>query len=115
VTGSAHLGRATINCPFLKSPLDGFGGSVFFEDGQLRIEGLDARVGKRGRIHVGGVLPVHASKRRFAVLAHSNPSSENDTVQYFPRLVNDRGEICSSCRLSGYLPCCTPGIPSSRP
>ena len=69
VTGSAHLGRATINCPFLKSPLDGFGGSVFFEDGQLRIEGLDARVGKRGRIHVGGVLPVHASKRRCAVLA----------------------------------------------
>jgi len=69
VTGSAHLGRATINCPFLKSPLDGFGGSVFFEDGQLRIEGLDARVGKRGRIHVGGGLPVHASKRRCAGLA----------------------------------------------
>ena len=60
------MGRATINCPFLKSPMDGFGGSVFFEDGSLRIEGLDARVGKRGRIHVGGVLPVHASKRRHA-------------------------------------------------
>ena len=64
VTGSAHMGRATINCPFLKAPMDSFGGSVFFEDGSLRIEGLDAKVGKRGRIHVGGALPVHASKRR---------------------------------------------------
>ena len=44
--------------------MDNFGGSVFFEDGSLRIDGLDAKVGKRGRIHVGGTLPVHASKRR---------------------------------------------------
>ena len=85
MTGSAHMGRATINCPFLKSPMDGFGGSVFFEDGSLRIEGLDAKVGKRGRIHVGGVLPVHASKRRCCGLliyraVHQTCQSKGDGV-----------------------------------
>ena len=61
--GSAYVGRASVNCPFLKYPITNFGGAVFFEDGMLRIEGLDARVGRRGHVHLKGALPVVAARR----------------------------------------------------
>lgn len=63
VSGSAHVGRASVNCPFLKYPITNFGGAVLFEDGALRIEGLDARVGRRGHVHLKGALPVQAARR----------------------------------------------------
>jgi hypothetical protein len=57
VEGAAHVSRATIVCPILKYPITNAGATVHFEDGCLRVEALEARVGRRGYIGVRGALP----------------------------------------------------------
>ncbi|CAL8466123.1 g5659 [Coccomyxa elongata] len=60
VEGRAHFAKAAIACPWLKYPMTNLGGTVRMADNALKIEGLEAHVGRRGRIRVKGGLPLTA-------------------------------------------------------
>jgi hypothetical protein len=60
VVGRALLNKATIDCPFLKSPLTIVAADVKCqEDGMLDVQTLDARAGRRGHLLARGVLPMY--------------------------------------------------------
>ena len=50
VTGRASFSKATLDCPLLKYPVTGLGGEVRLAGGALTVDGLEARVGRRGHI-----------------------------------------------------------------
>ncbi|KAL3160063.1 hypothetical protein ABBQ38_009778 [Trebouxia sp. C0009 RCD-2024] len=61
VEGSAQLRKASIYCPHLKYPMTNVHADIHMANNRLQVEGLEARVGRRGHIKVRGGLPVAPS------------------------------------------------------
>ena len=59
------VGKGSFNCPYLRYPLTAVAATVHVEEaGVLRVEQLDARVGRRGHIKLRGHLPLQPPTRR---------------------------------------------------
>lgn len=67
VGGHLLVGKGSFNCPYLRYPVTGVAATVHVDEGgALRVEQLDARVGRRGHIKVRGHLPLQPPPRRWA-------------------------------------------------
>lgn len=65
VGGHLTVGKGSFTCPYLRYPVTGVAATVHVEEaGALRVEQLDARVGRRGHIKVRGHLPLQPPTRR---------------------------------------------------
>ena len=65
VGGHVLVGKGSFNCPYLRYPLTAVAATVHVEEaGVLRVEQLDARVGRRGHIKLRGHLPLQPPTRR---------------------------------------------------
>lgn len=62
VDGVAAFHRVSISSPVLPRPLSNLGGTIRVVNNQLCVEGLEGRVGRKGRLHVKGKLPLRASE-----------------------------------------------------
>lgn len=60
--GAATFHRASVYSPVLPTPLSNFGGTINVRSNQLSINGLEGRVGRKGRLLVKGNLPLRTSK-----------------------------------------------------
>jgi len=63
VTGTVAVSKATIDCPMLKYPLNIATADVCCADGMLEVQGVDARVGRKGHVRVRGTLPFYQNKQ----------------------------------------------------
>ncbi|KAL0047976.1 hypothetical protein WJX82_004829 [Trebouxia sp. C0006] len=61
IEGSAQLRKAAIYCPHFKYPMTNVHADINMANNHLQVEGLEARVGRRGHIKVRGGLPVTPS------------------------------------------------------
>lgn len=61
LSGAARLARGGLALPFLKAPATGIDADVTLADGTLRVRGLAARVGRKGRVDARGELPLTAA------------------------------------------------------
>lgn len=59
--GAATFHRASVYSPVLPTPLSNFGGTINVRSNQLSINGLEGRVGRKGRLLVKGNLPLRTS------------------------------------------------------
>ncbi|XP_057851125.2 protein SUBSTANDARD STARCH GRAIN 4, chloroplastic isoform X2 [Cryptomeria japonica] len=60
--GAATFHRASVSSPVLPTPLSNFGGTFHVKSNQLCINGLEGRVGRKGRLLFNGSLPLRSSK-----------------------------------------------------
>lgn len=58
ITGEARLSKALLDCPVLKYPLNLVTADIRCKDDTVMVKGVDARVGRKGRIRVRGTLPL---------------------------------------------------------
>lgn len=58
VRGEALISKALLDCPVLKYPLNIVSVDVRCEDDIINVKGIDAYVGRKGRIRVRGTLPL---------------------------------------------------------
>ena len=58
VRGEALISKALLDCPVLKYPLNIVSVDVRCEDDVITVKGIDAFVGRKGRIRVRGTLPL---------------------------------------------------------
>lgn len=58
----ASFHRVSISSPDLPRPVSSIGGTIRVINNQLRVEGLEGRVGRKGRICVRGKLPLRANE-----------------------------------------------------
>ncbi|KAK9804274.1 hypothetical protein WJX72_004315 [[Myrmecia] bisecta] len=66
VEGNAQINRAGIFCPMLKYPMTNVGATVSIRNDVLKVEWLEARVGRRGHIRVKGSLPLRPPPSQMA-------------------------------------------------
>jgi hypothetical protein len=59
VSGAARVGRAAIDCPVLKYPLEVVSADVRCEDGILDVNTLDIKSGRKGHLRARGALPIY--------------------------------------------------------
>lgn len=57
--GAFVVSKAIVDCPILKYPLNLVSVDVRCEGSVMTVKGVDARVGRKGRIRVRGALPLH--------------------------------------------------------
>ncbi|RLN25470.1 uncharacterized protein C2845_PM07G36590 [Panicum miliaceum] len=62
VDGSATFNRATVDSPFLRTPLTNFAGTIHVISNRLCINSMESRVGRKGRLSVKGTLPLKNSE-----------------------------------------------------
>lgn len=94
VDGVATFHRVSISSPVLPRPLSNLGGTIRIVNNQLRVEGLEGRVGRKGRLYVKGKLPLRA-----------NESSVGDSVELKTDLLEVRGK--NVFRYKTLLKCCS--------
>ena len=58
----ASFHRVSISSPVLTRPVSNVGGTIRVINNQLRVEGLEGRVGRKGRIYVKGKLPLRVNE-----------------------------------------------------
>ena len=58
VRGEALISKALLDCPVLKYPLNLVSADIRCEDDVITVRGIDAYVGRKGRIRVRGTLPL---------------------------------------------------------
>ena len=58
ISGEALISKALLDCPVLKYPLNLVSADVRCEDDIVKVKGVDAYVGRKGRIRVRGTLPL---------------------------------------------------------
>ena len=58
IRGEALVSKALLDCPFLKYPLNLVSADVRCEGDIISVKGIDAYVGRKGRIRVRGTLPL---------------------------------------------------------
>lgn len=64
VRGEALISKALLDCPVLKYPLNLVSADIRCEDDIITVRGIDAYVGRKGRIRVRGTLPLrHGAPR----------------------------------------------------
>ncbi|KAK9840821.1 hypothetical protein WJX81_007219 [Elliptochloris bilobata] len=73
VEGAAQLSKAALVCPWTRYPISNLSATVRLADNALKVEALDAHVGRRGRIRVKGHLPLTAPAPMLAL-----PAPEGD-------------------------------------
>lgn len=98
VDGVAAFHKVSISSPVLPRPLSNFGGTIRVLNNQLCVEGLDGRVGRKGRLQVKGKLPLRASE-----------SSKGDNIELKADLLEVRaknmfsGQVDSQMRFTGSM------------
>lgn len=60
--GVAKFHKVSVSSPVLPRPFYNLGGSICVKNNQLCVEGLEGRVGRRGRLEVRGQLPIKANE-----------------------------------------------------
>jgi hypothetical protein len=97
--GVAKFHKVSVSSPVLPRPFSNLGGTICVKNNQLCVEGLEGRVGRRGRLEVRGQLPIKANE------AYS--SGEAIEVKAESLEVRARhtfsGQVDSSMRLMGSL------------
>lgn len=103
VAGNLTVGKGSFNCPYLRFPLTGVSARVQLESGEggLRVEHLDARVGRRGFIKLRGQLPLQPPIRR--QLQPASPASEAPVTPPSIHLDVSNLEVRARNLYTGYL------------
>lgn len=60
--GVAKFHKVSVSSPVLPRPLSNLGGTISVKNNQVYVEGLEGRVGRRGRLEVKGQLPIKANE-----------------------------------------------------
>jgi hypothetical protein len=71
VRGEALISKALVDCPVLKYPLNIVSVDVRCEDDVITVKGIDAFVGRKGRIRVRGTLPLRHGALKEPLTANS--------------------------------------------
>ncbi|KAG0581653.1 hypothetical protein KC19_4G269200 [Ceratodon purpureus] len=58
--GVAKFHKVSVSSPVLPRPFSNLGGTICVKNNQVCVEGLEGRVGRRGRLEVKGQLPIKA-------------------------------------------------------
>ena len=67
ISGEALISKALLDCPVLKYPLNLVSADVRCEDDVVKVKGVDAYVGRKGRIRVRGTLPLRQDRSQDAI------------------------------------------------
>ncbi|KAK7351417.1 hypothetical protein VNO77_10862 [Canavalia gladiata] len=62
LNGYASFHRATISSPMFQKPFTNFGGTVHMKSNRLSITSLESRLGRKGKLHVKGNLPLRTKE-----------------------------------------------------
>ncbi|KAK7410301.1 hypothetical protein VNO78_00981 [Psophocarpus tetragonolobus] len=62
LNGYASFRRASISSPMLRNSLINFGGIVHMKSNRLSITSLESRIGRKGKLHVKGNLPLRTKE-----------------------------------------------------
>ncbi|KAI5082263.1 hypothetical protein GOP47_0002006 [Adiantum capillus-veneris] len=98
VDGVASFHRVSISSPVLPRPLSNFGGTIRVVNNQLRVEGLEGRVGRKGRLYVKGKLPLRASEPSFG----NNVELRTDYLEVRAKNMFS-GQVDSQMRFTGSI------------
>lgn len=60
--GVAKFHKVSVSSPVLPRPLSNLGGTISVKNNQVCVEGLEGRVGRRGRLEVRGQLPIKTNE-----------------------------------------------------
>ncbi|MCO5581692.1 hypothetical protein L7F22_035581 [Adiantum nelumboides] len=98
VDGVASFHRVSISSPVLPRPLSNLGGTIRVVNNQLCVEGLEGRVGRKGRLYVKGKLPLRASESVFG----NNVELRTDYLEVRAKNVFS-GQVDSQMRFNGSI------------